>query len=58
MRCNHGLTVVASKGVRGSGGGGGGGSAERRCATKAVAVVCNGSVRLFSVMSNGTLRGR
>ena len=35
----------------------GGGGRERRCATKAAVVACGGSVRLFSVTSEGTLRG-
>ncbi len=35
----------------------GGGGRERRRATKAAAAACGGSVRLFSVTSDGTLRG-
>jgi len=40
-----------------SGGGGSGGGGERQRATKAEAAACGGSVRLFSVTKDGTLRG-
>ena len=36
----------------------GGGVGERWRATKAAAAACGGGMRLFSVMSKGTLRGR
>ena len=70
MRRNHGLTVVVSEGAHGGGGevrpaavacGGGhrvGGGGERRRVTKAAAAACSGGVRLFSVASDGTLRGK
>jgi len=70
MRHCHGLTVVVSEGVHSGGGevrpvavacGGGqrvGGGGERQRATKAAAAACCRGVRLFSMTSDSTLRGR